>query len=377
LTDPALFAAPTTSAQLCEAIAEAREERRVVELRGAGTRAGIGDPGRERAVVVMAAFSGIVEYDPGELVLTLGAGTPLAEVARLLAANGQMLAFEPSGGTIGGVVAAGLSGPRRPFAGGVRDHVLGFEGVSGRGEAFKAGGRVVKNVTGYDLARLMSGSWGRLAALTQVSLKVVPRAKAETSVLVEGMDDEAAVAMMGAAAGSAAEISGAAHLPGLGTALRLEGFGPSVAARVEILRGLCGAGRPIRLIEEEASRALWRGVREAMPLAKDLPLWRVTLPPARGALLTAGLAGAGASWILDWAGGLVWIAAPEGLDVRGAASAAGGQAMLARAPEAMRARIPALHPEPAPTAALRARVKAAFDPAGILDPHRFAPVNVL
>jgi glycolate oxidase FAD binding subunit len=355
-------------AELVEVIAGARDEGRVLELRGAGTRAGMGRPGRETCVIDMRGFSGIVEYEPGELVLTVMAGTLLAEVERLLAANGQMLAFEPTGGTIGGVMACALSGPRRPFAGGVRDHVLGMEGVSGRGEAFKAGGRVVKNVTGYDLPRLLTGSWGRLAAITAVSLKVVPKGRAETTVLAEGLDVAGALALMGRAAASAAEITGAAHIAGVGTALRLEGFGPSVAARVEMLRALAGAAR---LIEGEESPALWRKVGEAGFLPGEGPLWRVTLPAAQAGRLSAALAGA--AMLIDWAGGLVWLAADEAVDVRAAASAiGGGQAMLVRAPAEMRARTPALHPEPAGLAALRARIKAGFDPAGVLDPHRFA-----
>jgi glycolate oxidase FAD binding subunit len=160
----------------------------------------MGDPRRERAIIDLRGFAGIIDYEPRELVLTVGAGTPLAEIERLLAGNGQMLAFEPTGGTIGGVVAAATSGPRRPFAGGVRDHVLGIDGVSGRGEAFKAGGRVVKNVTGYDIPRLMTGSWGRLAAITSVSIKVLPKPRAEATLLIEGLEDGAALALMARAA---------------------------------------------------------------------------------------------------------------------------------------------------------------------------------
>ena len=372
--NPPLFAAPANEAELVEAISTARDERRTVELRGAGTRAAVGDPGRERAIIDMGGFAGIIDYEPTELVLTVGAGTPLAEVERLLAANGQMLAFEPHGGTIGGVMAAGASGPRRPFAGGVRDHLLGVEGVSGRGEAFKAGGRVVKNVTGYDLPRLMTGSWGRLAAITSLSVKVLPKGRAEATVMVEGLDDAPALALLARAAGSAAEISGAAHIPGMGTAMRLEGFGPSVAARVEMLRGLCASSGEARLIEGDGSPALWREVRDASGLPQDLPLWRVTAPAASGARLTADLGDA--ARLYDWAGGLVWIAAPESVDVRAAASAVGGQAMLVRASDEMRARIGALHPEAAGVAALRSRIKAGFDPAGVLDPERFGKAQI-
>ena len=252
----------------------------------------------------------------------------------------------------------------------MRDHVLGIEGVSGRGEAFKAGGRVVKNVTGYDIARLMTGSWGRLAAITSVSIKVLPKPRAEATLLIEGLEDRAGLVLMARAAGSAAEITGAAHVPSVGTLLRLEGFGPSVAARAEMLIAMCAEGKEPRLIEGEDSPALWREVREASGLPGELLLWRVTGPATAASRLTEKLTGA--AWFYDWAGALVWVAAPEEIDVRGAASAAGSQASLVRASEDMRARIPALHPESVGAAALRARIKAGFDPAGILDPDRFS-----
>jgi glycolate oxidase FAD binding subunit len=380
---------PSSIAELCELIASAQAETWLLELRGGGSKAEMRDPGRPATLVDLTAFSGIVDYDPRELVLTARAATPLAEIERLLGEHGQMLAFEPydhaslygrrpGSATLGGVIAANVSGPRRLAAGGARDHVLGFEGVSGRAEAFKAGGRVVKNVTGYDLPRLLTGSWGRLVALTSVTLKVLPRPRTEQTVLVEGPSGAAAIALMARALGSTAEVTAAAHLPaGLSApqarvALRLEGFAPSVAARAAGLIERCREAGVVSRIDGAESAAFWAQVRVAALLPQSETLWRVTLPPAAGQDFAGQLDAGRCRHFFDWAGGLVWVAAPAGTDVRAAAQRTGGQAVLVRAPPAERARVGTLHPEPAAIAALRARLKAAFDPGGILDPDRFA-----
>ncbi|HEX4097529.1 MAG TPA: FAD-binding protein, partial [Caulobacteraceae bacterium] len=229
---------------LARTIAGLAEAGRKVEIRGGGSKADIGAP-RQAEIVEMAGFSGILDYDPAELVLTCGAGTPLVEIEAVVAERRQMLAFEPfdhgpmfgrgeGAATIGGIIAAGVSGPRRLSRGGVRDHLLGFKAVSGRGEVFVGGGKVVKNVTGYDLCKVMAGSWGRLAALTEVSLKVLPRPEVELSLAARRLDAGKAVALMAQAMGSKADVAAAAHAPAL-TVLRLEGFGPSVQARVKLL----------------------------------------------------------------------------------------------------------------------------------------------
>lgn len=373
---------PGSVSDVCDMIAG----RAAIEVRGGGSKAEIGFP-RETRIMEMSAFRGVIDYDPPELVLTVGAGARLADVEALVSAEGQMLAFEPfdhgpllgkpsGAATIGGVVAAGVAGSRRLSAGGARDHLLGFEAVSGRGERFVGGAKVVKNVTGYDLPKLMAGSWGRLAVLTQVTLKVLPAPRVRTTVALRGLGDREAVRAMAAAMGSPAEVGAAAHLPDAGvTALRVEGFGPSVTARAEMLRRLLGGGD---LIEGAESDALWASVRDAAPLAEGDVLWRVSVAPSAGPAIHEALAPLGARRLYDWAGGLVWLALPAEADqtlVRAATDAAGGHAMLVRAPEALRRRIPALHPEAAGVAALSRRVKTAFDPAGVLDPKRFSDAD--
>ena len=379
-----------TSSDVCKAVREAIAHGEVLEVRGGGSKAAISAPCRGATVIDVSAFSGVIDYDPSELVLTVAAGTPLMEVESLVAGENQMLAFEPfdhgpifgkpvGAATIGGVIAAGVSGSRRLSAGGARDHLLGFHAVSGRGEAFVAGGKVVKNVTGYDLCKLMVGSWGRLAVLTEVTLKVLPRPRTRLTLAVRGLDDRAAVAAMARAMRSQAEVVAAAHLPGAEayastTALRLEGFEASVTARSAMLRDLFGDLGGVETLDGSAAEDLWRRVREAAPLADGEVLWRINTPPSAGPDVTAALAPHGARWFYDWAGGLVWLTLPAGTAgglVRQAAAAAGGHATLVRADAEVRAKTPILQPEVVGVAALSRRLKETFDPAGVLDPDRF------
>jgi glycolate oxidase FAD binding subunit len=297
-------------------------------------------------------------------------------------------------GTLGGALATNLSGPRRIKAGAARDHFLGVRAVSGRAELFKSGGRVVKNVTGYDLCKLLAGSWGTLAAMTEVTVKVLPRAPAEETLLVLGLDDRQAVAAMAAGMGSAADVSAAAHLPAniaarmLGaaaagsaiTAFRLEGVPPSIAHRKERLERLLKPHGVMITIREAGSRALWQAVRDATAFAAadgaGRPLWRVSTAPTQAPQLAAKIAGeAEAELFYDWAGGLIWIELAPLEDagaalVRGAVRAAGGHATLVRAPAAMRAAIDVFEPQPEALAALTRRVKESFDPKRVLGPGR-------
>lgn len=359
---------PADIGELCEIFAEGGPYR----LRGGGSKDVIGAE-VDATVVDMRGFSGVVDYDPPELVLTVRAGTPLADVQALVASEGQMLVFDPFdhaailGGearaTIGGVVAAGVAGPARLSRGAARDHLLGFTAVSGRAEKFVAGAKVVKNVTGYDLPKLITGSWGRLVAVTELTLKVLPAPREQQTVVLRGLDPAAAVAAMAKAMGSSAEVTAAAHLPdwdgGAVTALRLDGFPSSIAARRETLGGL----------EAIDGMALWEAVRHATPLPADKPLWRCIIPAGRAPAFVAALSG---DWLFDWAGGLVWLASDaDPQAIRTAATAAGGHAMLIRANAAMRAAVPALQPQPAPLAALEERVRRAFDPEGVFEIGRF------
>jgi glycolate oxidase FAD binding subunit len=364
---------PASIDELCEIVSGGGKLR----LRGGGSKDVVGAPD-EAQVVDMRGFAGVVDYDPPELVLTVLAGTPLAEVEALVTGEGQMLAFDPfdhgamlggaaGAATIGGAIAAGVAGPARLSRGGARDHLLGFTAVSGRGERFVAGAKVVKNVTGYDLPKLIAGSWGRLAAVTELTLKVLPRPVMRQTLAMRGLDARAAVAAMAAAMGSSAEVSAAAHLPrwrgDAVTAVRLDGFPASVAARAAMLPGFDA-------LDDAEGDALWQAVRHAEPLGADRPLWRLIVAAGRAPEVVGAFPDA--RWLLDWAGGLVWLSSDaDPAAIRAAAVAAGGHAMLFRADAAMRAAVPALHPQPAPLAALEARVRRAFDPGGVFETGRF------
>jgi glycolate oxidase FAD binding subunit len=355
--------APRTADELSAAISDAAAKGERLELRGGGSKADIG-AARVATVVDMRGFAGIVDYDPPELVLTVGAGTPLADVEALVARENQMLAFEPwdHGPVFGRATGAAT-------VGGV---------ISGRGEKFVAGAKVVKNVTGYDLPKLIAGSWGRLVAVTQVTLKVLPRPRVQATMVVEGLSPVQAQAAMSAAMASHSEIAAAAYLPAAvnnGRAVvlfRLQGFAPSVDARCGFLPTLLREhGAAVRLPERDAD-ALWAAVRQVAPLAGDQPLWRVNVAPSQGCRVVSALEPLGARWFFDWAGGLVWLAfAGDPALVRAAAEQAQGHATLIRGPAALRDRIPTQHPREAAVAALEERVRRAFDPTGVFETGRF------
>jgi glycolate oxidase FAD binding subunit len=396
---------PREPKQVEEAIAWALAQGKTLEVVGAGTKRAIGRAAQWDATLDLSALSGITLYEPEELVLSARAGTPLSQINALVAEKSQQLAFEPmdygpllggeGGGTIGGAIAANLSGPRRVKAGAARDHFLGFSAVSGRGETFKSGGRVVKNVTGYDLCKLMAGSWGTLAAMTDVTIKTLPRAETEQSIAVLGLDAATAGKVMAAAIGSFADVSAAAHLPARVagaiaeaasagtaiTALRLEGVAPSVAQRKIVLEKLLASFGALATFAEAASSALWQGIRDVTPFAAkglrgDHDVWRISTAPMRGADVGRALADrAGGEILYDWAGGLVWAALPCSDDahaalVHAAVAQAGGHATLVRAPAAVRAKVDVFTPEPTSLAALTQRVRKGFDPQGVLNAGR-------
>lgn len=376
---------PETTEALCDVITAAADGRTNLRVAAGGSKDPIGRPTPGVPILDMRAFRGVVDYDPPELVLTVRAGTPLADVEALVAAEGQMLAFDPwdhgrllggspGAATIGGVVAAGVSGPQRLSCGAARDHLLGFEAVSGRGEVFKAGAKVVKNVTGFDLSKLIAGSWGRLVAVTQLSLKVIPKPPARVTLVQRGLDPEAAIAAMSRALGSPAGVAAAAHLPiwqgGPTTSFRLDGFPESVAARIDTLSAAVSDAGPLETLAEESGASLWEDVREAAPLPNDRPLWRIVVGPGKAPAVVAALEEA--EWLFDWGGGLVWAATTAAADrVRAAAAAAGGHAALIRADAAARESIPAFHPPSPGVAALETGIRRAFDPAGVFESGRF------
>ncbi len=393
---------PRDAKEVEEAVRWALSEEKPLELVGQGTKRALGRPSQTDVTLDLSDLTGVAIYEPAELILSAQAGTPLGEIEALLAQNNQELAFEPidygpllggdaGRGTIGGVIAANLSGPRRIKAGAARDHFLGVSAVTGRGDTVKSGGRVVKNVTGYDLCKLIAGSWGTLAAMTEVTIKVLPKAETAVTVLVQGLDDARACETMATAMGSPFDVSAAAHLPDhiaswfsgvpkpeATTAFRLEGHAPSVAHRKETLAALMKPLGPVEILSEEASRALWRDVRNVKPFtvgaARERPLWRISVPPARGHEIAAAITPA-AQMVYDWAGGLIWLAMPFAGDpgaaaIREAVASVGGHATLIRADAAVRAAVDVFQPENAAVRGLSQRVKESFDPKGLLNPGR-------
>jgi glycolate oxidase FAD binding subunit len=272
-----------------------------------------------------------------------------------------------------------FAGSRRVSAGSARDHLLGFSGVNGRGEAFKSGGKVMKNVTGYDLSKLLAGSWGTLAVLDEVSVKVLPAPDQTRTLLLLGLADDSAVKVMCAALGSSHDVSGAAHVGGR-TALRIEGVAPSVEARLKGLRDLLAeSGAKMEELGTLESRAFWREVRDVAPLkaAVDAIVWKISSPPTEGPAIVARIKvlRPSAEAFYDWSGGLIWLALPASADadheiVRGALGAVGGHATLIRAPEAVRAAVPVFQPQPSSLAALANRLKESFDPKRLFNPGR-------
>lgn len=368
---------PADEMELAEAVAGAKGALRII---GGGTR-DVGRPVAGTALSV-AGLSGVTLYEPGALTLVVRAGTPLAEVEALLASEGQRLPFEPMSHqallgthgtpTIGGVVAANASGPRRVQAGAVRDFCLGVRFVDGMGTIVKNGGRVMKNVTGYDLVKLLAGSWGTLGVLTEVSLKVLAKPAAEATLVAEGLSPEQGIAALTRALGTPFDVTGAAHLEGR-TQVRIEGLGESVTYRADRLREVL---QGFEIVRDAQSATLWAELRDVRPFA-DRPgaVWRVSVKPSDGPKLSAGLAASGVQHaaIFDWGGGLVWLLIEEGVDasapvIRARVAELGGHATLVRASAPTRAVVPVFPPELPEVAALAEGLRRKFDPRGILNP---------
>jgi len=400
--------APTDLGGLRDTVAEALAAAEPLELIAGGSKRGLGRPLQLPRTLDLSHLAGIRDYQPSELILTAAAATPLEEIDAALAQTRQMLAFEPpdwgsllglpasaaSRRTLGGALVCNLSGPRRIKAGAARDHFLGFRGVSGRGEVFKAGGKVVKNVTGYDLCKLMAGSYGTLAALEEVTVKVLPQPEASCTVILCGLDPAAAVRRLNRAVASPHEVSGAVYIPASSTAtlttlsgvpgvaaLRLEGPAPSVNFRRQRLLAEFASDCESTTLDAESSAVFWRAIRDVIPLAHlaDRTIWRVSVAPSRGAELGEAIARLDASWYLDWGGGLLWAAIAEADDggavairaaINGADGRGTGHATLIKGPPALRRAVPVFEPQAPPVAALAARVKQSFDPRRVLNPGR-------
>ncbi len=400
---------PSNSAEAAEVVAWAAAQGQSFEIVAGGSKRGLGRPPRADHRLDVSRLAGIVDYDPAELILTARAATPMAEIEAELKAKRQMLAFEPpdwrsligGGGeptgepTLGGVLACNLAGPRRVRAGAARDYFLGFSAINGWGDIWKAGGKVVKNVTGYDMCKLQAGAYGTLSVLAEVTLKVMPKPETACTILLEGMADEIAMPELSRALNTPYEVSAAAHLPapaarrstvagaagGLGalTALRLEGPAPSVAFRTKAIESLFGRG--LRQVAAETGR-LWAEIGQVRPLLPSgaVCVWRLCPIPTSAPVASNALRAqfASAEVFYDWGGGLIWLsleadeAGPDGgaSRVRAAMREAGGHSTLVVAPDDVRTRVGVFEPLEGALASLMKRVKSGFDPQGVLNPGR-------
>ncbi|MDC3177550.1 glycolate oxidase subunit GlcE [bacterium] len=384
------------------AVTDAVADESRLEIIASGSKRALGRQCVYDVTLDLSAMTGIIDYQPEELVLTVRAGTPMAEVQAALAEARQTLAFEvpdyshlldtANAGTIGGVVATNLSGPRRLTAGAARDYLLGFEAISGRGEAFKSGGKVMKNVTGYDLSKLMTGSFGTLAVMDEITLKTLPRPETSCSLIVQVDDFAAAASKIASLFATPHEPGSAAILPaelarqaGLHLdkdkvkdrascviVVRLEGIDISIADRLANLQRLTGGDR----LEATDSEALWAKIRDVRLFSAPVrDVWKISCPPAAAASVIDTIkASNDISYFADWAGGLIWMTGGTdtlGADLRQAlAGFGGGFAMLVRDSGTTRQVIPPFQPLSGPMLALHKRVKAAFDPLAVLNAGR-------
>ncbi len=376
---------PSNETELAGVVKAAASKGRRLRIRGGGTRSRLGRPVEADEILSTTGLTGISLYEPGALTIVAAAGTPLAEIKATLNAEGQRLPFEPmdhrgllgSEGepTIGSVVACNISGPRRIQAGACRDSLIGVRFVDGQGTVLKNGGRVMKNVTGYDLVKLMAGSYGTLGVLTEVAFKVLPKPEACGVVLIQGLDDRAAVKAMSAAVGSPYDVTGAAHLPvGVDgdpvTMIRVEGFEASVTYRGGKLRDLLASYGDISIESDPAkTEAGWAHVRDVAPFHdREGDVWRVSVKPSDGPDLIGAMrdAGQSADVIYDWSGGLIWVLTPEGTDIRPHCPA--GHATLIRASEETKNRLPVFQPQVEVLERISRDLREKFDPKNILNP---------
>jgi len=401
------FHAPYSAGEIADLIAEAAHARIPIEVRGRGSKHEVGRPVQTGSVVSTENLVGVSLYEPTELVLSAAAGTPLAEIEALLDEQGQQLAFEPvdlgpvlgspvGQASIGGMVATNLSGSRRILAGATRDHLLGVACVNGWGEPFKSGGRVMKNVTGYDLCKAVAGSWGTLAVMTNVTMKVMPRAPETRTLLCFGLPDQTAVEAMCLCLGTPFEVSGAVHLQaplaarlshpniagaGAGvTAIRIETFPSSMRYRFGRLKERLAAYSLSLELDNANSRTFWEEIRTLRMFAgSDRPLWRISTAPSRATKLVAVIARTlDINVAYDWSGGLIWLdttltSDAGAVEIRRAIAEFGGHATLIRAERATRASLDVFQPLDLGLTALTKKLKAAFDPAGILNPGHMYP----
>lgn len=395
---------PAADWELQSIIKGCRERRLPLEIGGMGSKRAIGRPVQAAVTVSTQSIRGISLYEPNEMVMTARAGTPLSQVESELAARNQMLPFEPvdlgpaigtgtGHQTIGGVFAANLSGARRVVAGAARDHLIGLKGIDGSGEMFKSGGRVVKNVTGYDVARGLCGSWGTLAVMTEATFKVLPWPESSATLVFSGLPDDLAIEALCASLGTPYEVSAAAHLPqamatrlemkalaSLGkplTLMRIENFAKSVAYRADALRKALAVYGAAHLLDHPDSTALWAELRRMSVVSySDTLLWRISTAPKTGPKIVAQIKRQmPAEAFYDWSGGLIWLETPVtadagAADIRRATAVHGGYATLIRAAPEIRAAVEVFQPLAPAVERITRGLKAAFDPEGLLNPGR-------
>lgn len=395
---------PATEWELQRTLLDASASNTPVEIVGNGTKRGIGREMQTAAQITTASLTGVRLYEPTELVMSARAGTPLARVESDLASRGQMLAFEPidiaplvggerGAASIGSVFATNLSGSRRISAGAARDHILGIKAISGGGQSFHSGGRVMKNVTGYDLSRALCGSWGTLAVLTEVTFKVLPMAQETATLLLFNIDDAIAVEALAQAMGSPYEVSGAVHIQaplavrlwhqGLAgerqsiTALRIENFSTSIAYRTERLKAVLKAYGEVHVLDHDMSISFWDEMRQLSVLqGSSAPLWRISTAPHAGPKVVAGITRfMDCNAFYDWSGGLIWAevlptADAGAADIRRVIASVGGHATLIRGQPAVRSAVEVFQPLEPALAEISRNLKSVFDPAGILNPGR-------
>lgn len=386
---------PNHAGDVAEIVREANTSGQRCEIFGGGTKRSLGSPVDADLQLDLSAIAGVELYEPEELVLKVRAGTPVSQIREVLAKRNQHLAFEPpqyaalfgstSEDTIGGVVASNLSGPRRILSGSVRDAVLGMEAVNGRGETFKGGGRTVKNVTGYDIPRLLTGSYGVLAVITSITLKIHPAPAREATLTLTGLSDAAAIQILSGSLKMPLDISAAVHLSGRFsdslTAFRLEGFSESVAARERELGKYLETMGPVTSMVGDESTAFWRRQRDLSDFAPDPEacVWRLLLPATKAARVVAAARG---EVLYDWGGSQIFIkTSAEGArsvatSLRTLAGEVGGSACLFKAPAALRLDLGTFQPRPKAYQELAERIRASFDPNSVLNPGKLATVSL-
>ncbi|MGO1118223.1 glycolate oxidase subunit GlcE [Rhodovibrionaceae bacterium A322] len=398
---------PENWQQLQDVVSWAIQEKAPLEILGSGSKQALGHAVQAEHSLSLAGFQGISLYEPEELVLSARAGTSLAEIKSALGQSRQELAFEPldlgplygqpaGGGTLAGTIACNLAGPRRIKTGAARDHFLGFRCVTGRGEEIKSGARVVKNVTGYDLSKIMAGSYGTLAVMGEVTLKVLPAAEKSYTVMVLGQDIAAAVKAMSQGLNSPYDISGAAYLPAEAAAhsevsyvreagravtfLRLEGTSLSVKDRCRSLRDELSDFGETEELHTHNSRLFWDELSRINPLCQDqeTAVWRLSVAPTQAPKVADLLASVpNALYYADWGGGLLWIALPPEGDagaslLRGAVAELGGHATLMRADATLREQVPVFQPMDAGLELLSQRLRQSFDPMQLFNRGRLS-----